>query len=120
MQINYVNAVVERDPMSHIPVCVLATEIPILQMVHGGKISSIEVSEQVAEIEPDDEFERLVNAYRQREGTGRSFAEEVYGSARGIVMQMDSLRAPAVDESAPVRGSRNVSAVKASATDDGA
>lgn len=105
MKINYVNAMLERDPMTHIPVCVLATEIPILQMVHGGKLRDIEMTETVADVNPDDEFERLANAYRDRQGTGKSFAEEVFGSPRGIVMQMESLSGESTEKaSKPARG----------------
>lgn len=88
MKVHYVKAMIERDAVEKIPVCVLATEIPVLQMVHKGKLTSVEIQDDFMDIDPDSEFDRLEGSYGVREGVGRSFAEEVYGSAGGLAKRM--------------------------------
>lgn len=104
MKIHYVKAMIERDAVEKIPVCVLATEIPVLQMVHKGKLTGVEVQDDFLDIDPVTEFDRLEGSYGVREGVGRSFAEEVYGSAHGLSKKMfvgdDS--GPEADDDEPV------------------
>lgn len=88
MKVHFVNAIIERDPMEKIPVCVPATALPILQLVHGGKVSDIRIKDDFKEVDPDQEYDRLEALYGERKGTGRSFAEEVYGSAHGMMRRM--------------------------------
>lgn len=100
MKIHYVRAMIERDPMTVIPVCVLATAIPILQMVHGGKLTEIHVQDQCTDLNADDEFDRLARVYGERPNTGKSYAEEIYGTASGLEQRM-FIKEPANDEPQP-------------------
>lgn len=88
MKVHFVKATIERDPMEKIPVCVPATALPILQLVHGGNVHDVRVQDDYKDVDPEQEYERLESLYGERKGTGRSFAEEVYGSAHGMVRRM--------------------------------
>ena len=91
---------IERDPMTVIPVCVLATAIPILQMVHGGKLTDVHIQDQCDDLNPDDEYDRLARVYGERPNTGKSYAEEIFGSAHGLQKRM-FIREPANDSPEP-------------------
>lgn len=109
MKVHYVRAMIERDPMTVIPVCVLATAIPILQMVHGGKITDVHIQDQCDDLNPDDEYDRLSRVYGERPNTGKSYAEEIFGSAHGLQKRMfireSANDAPdAVDDDEPDNG----------------
>ena len=88
MKVHYVRAMISRDPMTVIPVCVPATAIPILQMVHGGKVAEVKVQDEFIEMEVEDEFDRLGRVYGERPNTGKTYAEEIYGSAHGLEQRM--------------------------------
>lgn len=88
MKVHYVKAMISRDPMTVIPVCVPATAIPILQMVHGGKVADVKVQDDFIEMDVDDEFDRLARVYGERPNTGKTYAEEIYGSAHGLEQRM--------------------------------
>lgn len=100
MKVHYVKAMISRDPMTVIPVCVPATAIPILQMVHGGKVAEVKVQDEFIEMEAEDEFDRLGRVYGERPNTGKTYAEEIYGSANGLEQRM-FIKEPANDEPQP-------------------
>lgn len=97
MKVHYVKAMISRDPMTVIPVCVPATAIPILQMVHGGKVADVKIQDDCVDMDVHDEFDRLARVYGERPNTGKSYAEEIYGSAHGLEQRM-FIKEPANEE----------------------
>lgn len=74
-----VTALVERDITSSVATEVYAHELPILEVLHGpGKVTVHESVEIDAELDPDEEYARLVSKYGHDTNTGVTQVSKVY------------------------------------------
>ncbi|MBA3588200.1 hypothetical protein [Methylibium sp.] len=95
----YVVALIEKDAVEHLPVCVLAHEIPVLAMVHGeGKVSIDENADLPqgvidAEFEVEDEFARLEQRYGVHPDTRMSYATMAFNGVDGFARALEGPRA---------------------------
>lgn len=105
MKIAFVVAVIERDMAEKVARIVMPHELPILELVHDKPISVDEKGEHnVApqEVDPAEEYERLIRQYGEDPKSGLPYVERVFGRLGEFARVLEDL---AVD-ARPARGKK--------------
>lgn len=82
MKIPYIIVVIARDMAEKIPVEVHPHEAPILEQVHEGKaveITDTPPTQQPREVDPIEEYDRMIAKYGDHPKAGIPFVERIYG-----------------------------------------